>query len=134
MTTARKRVALWISLGAVAVVAIAWQAARWAQPREYELKSAVVTRLDATTRSGEIQFIHPKSGRTMIVAADHIPEDCEILINGTKATLADVRVGDHVAVRGLVNPRDRAVMPYWVHVTRSEGTPTSGAATTRPSP
>jgi len=113
-----------------AVGAVTWRAAHWARPRQYELKAAVVTQLDVQARRGEIEFVHPKSGRTMTVAAEHIPENCEILVNGRPATLADVRVGDAVAVRGLINPLDGSVQPEWVHVTRPADTaaPASGPA------
>lgn len=123
MSPTRRKAVVLIGLGAALVVAVVWRVVLWTQPREYELKSAVVTQLDVQARSGEIQFVHPKSGRTMLVAADHIPEDCEILINGQRATLADVHVGDTVAVRGLVNPLNQSVQPQWVHVTRSSDTP-----------
>lgn len=123
MTPTQRKAAILVGLGVVLVIAVVWRVVLWTQPREYELKSAVVTRLDVPGRSGEIQFVHPKSGRTMFVAADHIPEDCEILINGERATLADVRVGDTVAVRGLVNPLNQSVQPEWVHVTRAADAP-----------
>lgn len=119
--------AVLAGLGAVLIAAVVWRAILWAQPRAYELKSAVVTRLDVPGRNGEIQFVHPKSGRTAIVGADHIPDTCEILINGEKATLSDVRVGDTVAVRGLVYPLTRAVEPQRILVTRGTNGPASSA-------
>lgn len=111
------------------VAAIGWQVAKLARPREYELKSATITKLNTATRSGEIEFIHPKSGRTQKVSAQHIPEDCEVLINGQPAELSDVQVGDTVAVRGLVYP-DYTVEPRWVRVTRQA--PQSQPAATQP--
>ncbi len=123
MSAARRKWAIVIGAGAVLVAAGVWRAVVWAQPRAYELKSAVVTRLDVSARSGEIQFVHPKSGRTTYVGADRIPEDCEIRINGESATLADVQVGDTVAVRGLVYPLSRTVQPQQILVTRGSNGP-----------
>lgn len=128
--TARRNTLIVGALGVVLVTAVAWRAARWGQPREYELKSAVVTRLDVQKRTGEIEFIHPRSGRTMTVSADRIPDDCEILVDGKDADLADVRVGDVVDVRGLVNPLDQSVRPHRVHVRRA--VPATGPVTASP--
>ncbi len=116
-TPQRKALAV-AGLCLVLLGAVGWEVMRWARPRTYELKSAVVTRLDARARSGEIRFVHPKSGRSMHIAAQYIPEGCEILVNGERAALADVRVGDTVSVRGLVNPLTHRVEPQWVHVRR----------------
>ena len=105
-----------------------WQVRRLAQPREYDLKSATVTKLDAAKRSGEIEFVHPKSGQAMTVTAKEIPADCQISINGNPATLADVRVGDTVGVRGLIYA-DHTVKPQRIRVTRAEAATQSAPAT-----
>lgn len=115
--TARKSLLL-VLLGIVVVGAVAWQAWRLAQPRVYTLKSAIITKMDAERRTGEVEFVHPKSGQTMRVTATAIPADCEISINGVPATLADVRVGDVVAVHGTVYS-DQTVKPDWVRVRRN---------------
>ena len=125
------RKALMLSVfGVIVVAAAAWQVRRLAQPREYEAKFATVTKFDAAQRSGEIEFIHPKNGQVMTVTAKDIPPDCVVLINGTQGTLADVRVGDTVAVRGLIYA-DHSVKPQRIRVTRPE-TATQSAPATAP--
>lgn len=114
----------------VVVAAVAWQVRKLAQPKEYELKSATVTKFDAAQRSGEIEFIHPKSGQAMTVTAKDIPPDCVVLINGTQGTLADVRVGDTVAVRALMY-WNQSVVPQRIRVMRPE-TATQTAPATAP--
>jgi hypothetical protein len=114
--------------GVIVVAAAAWQVRKLAQPREYELKSATVTKFDAVQRTGEIEFIHPKSGQAMTVTAKDIPPDCVVLINGAQGTLADVRVGDTVAVRGLIYA-DHSVKPQRIRVTRPETTTQTAPAT-----
>jgi hypothetical protein len=121
--SARKGLLLAL-LGLLVVAGVAWQAWRLAQPRIYTLKSATITKMDAERRTGEVEFVHPKSGQTMRVTAANIPPDCEISINGVPATLADVRVGDTVAVHGTLYA-DQTVKPDWVRVKRA-------AATTQP--
>jgi hypothetical protein len=129
---ARKAVILTL-FGVIVVALAAWQVRRLAQPHEYELKTATVTKFDAAQRSGEIEFIHPKNGQAMTVTAKDIPPDCLVLINGVQATLADVRVGDTVAVRGLIYA-DQSVKPQRIRVTRPETTTQSAPATAPATP
>ena len=124
---ARKALILTV-FGVIVAAFVIWQVRRLTQPREYDLKSATVTRLDAAHRSGEIEFIHPKSGRAMKVTATNIPADWVVTVNGTPATLADVHVGDKIAVRGLVYV-DQTVKPQWIRVTRGEATTRAVAET-----
>jgi hypothetical protein len=128
------RKALFLTVfGVIVVAAVAWQVRRLAQPREYELKTATVIKFDAAQRSGEIEFIHPKSGQAMTVTAKDIPADCLVLINGKPGTLADVHVGDTVAVRGLIYA-DQSVKPQRIRVTRPETATQSAPATASATP
>ncbi|GEM_PF-2333200 len=121
-----KRIVTWTVLVAAGLAAIGWQAMRLTRPREGVLRLATVTKLDVASRSGEISFVHPRSGQPMTIAAEHIPAECEITVDGRPATLADVRVGDTVSAGGLIYP-DHTVSPRWLHVTRA-------TSTTRPAP
>lgn len=117
MKSSAKKGLLLAILGVVVVGGVAWQAWRMAKPRAYTLKSATITKMDAERRTGEVEFVHPKTGQTMRVTAANIPPECEVRINGVPATLADVRVGDTVAVHGTLY-YDQTVKPDWVRVTR----------------
>lgn len=124
-----------MTIGGIVVVLIGllvWQAIRMTRPRQYTLENATITRLDLATREGEIEFVHPKSGRTIPVTGQ-IPPDCPITIDGKPADLADVRVGDKVSVCGLIYV-DYSLKPLWVHVTRTGATsqPTTSPAANVP--
>lgn len=110
-------------LGLLVATLVTWEALGWAAPREYEVPSATVTKLDLAKRTAEIEFVHPKNGR-MIAVAGSIPRDCTIYIDDKLAQLDDVRVGDSVAVRGMIYA-DHTVRPNWVRVKR-------GLAATQP--
>lgn len=107
-------------IGLIVLGGVSWQVWRLTRPRDYTLKSATITQIDAARRTGEVEFVHPKSGQTMRVTANYIPPECEITINGEPATLADVRVGDTVAVHGTAYA-DNTVKPAWVRVKRTTG-------------
>ncbi len=103
----------------VVVVAIAaWQAARALRPRNLRIESARITKFDPVTRKGEIEFVHPKSGRTMTVSGS-VAESCTITINGAPATIADVQVGDVATVEGVVFAT-RTVEAHSVSIERSQ--------------
>ncbi len=121
-TAAGRKIAVLIALGVIVVAVLAWQITRLMRPRPFNLQSARITRLDLATRSGEIEFVHPKSGRTTTVTAQSIPADCAISIDGVHADVADLRVGDSVAVRGLFYPMDQSARPQEIRATRPPAT------------
>lgn len=118
MTATTRKIAVIVGLGVLVVAVLAWQVARLTRPRPFQLQSARITKLDLVTRSGEVEFVHPKSGRTTTVAARNIPADCTITIDGTRADVGDLRVGDTVAIRGLFYPADQSARPQEIRVTR----------------
>lgn len=113
-------VAVTVIVGGV----VAWKTIKALQPREYELQTATITKLDLDQRTGEITFVHP-SGRTMKIAA-RIPDDCAILVDDEEAPLSALKVGDTVSVRGWVYA-DYSVEPTHVRLTR-RGAATQPAA------
>ena len=119
MTTTAKKTLVLVGLGVVVAAVVLWQALHMTQPRAFTVRSARIAALDVATRSGEIEFIHPKSGRRTTVTARNIPADCEITIDGRTADVSELRVGDAVAVRGLFYPYDQSARPQAVHVTRA---------------
>jgi hypothetical protein len=133
VSNAGTKVWLGVVLGIVVLAGSGFYAWRATQPRHYELKRAKIVKLDVAARTGEIEFVHPKSGRTMTVAAHVIPPTCEITIDGQPAALTDVRVGDTVAVGGLIHA-DYSVDPQWVHVTRGGADTQPTASTTASEP
>lgn len=116
-----RKAALLIVLAVAVIAGVGVYARRLAQPREFEIKSATITKLDferrgdeITAARGEIEFVHPKSGQTMTVAGV-IPSDCPIQVDGAPGRLADLRVGDRIAARGTLG-LDRSIRPQWVRV------------------
>jgi hypothetical protein len=116
---AAKKTLVFVGLGVVVVALLVWQIARLTKPRPFSLEAGKITKLDLATRSGEVEFVHAKTGRTMTVTARRIPPGCEILIDGRRADVGELRVGDIVAVRGLFYPRDQSAQPQSIRVTRS---------------
>lgn len=119
VTTTAKKTLVLVGLGVVVAGVVLWQVLRMTRPRPFTVRSARIAALDVATRSGEIEFIHPKSGRRTTVTARNIPPDCEITIDGRPADVSELRVGDAVAVRGLFYPYDQSARPQAVYVTRT---------------
>lgn len=127
---ARKVIAL-SALGVVLLGTVGWRLfGAHEPPRVRELAQVTITALDAGARTAEIAFTHPKTGRVVRLAGA-VPADCEILLNGTPARLADLRVGDTAAVRGLIHQdfSGAHVEARWVSVRRP---PRDGLATSIP--
>jgi hypothetical protein len=121
LTGATRKIVVFVGLGVLVAAVLAWQIARIMWPRPYRLQAARITKLDLATRSGEIEFVHPKSGHTTTVAAT-IPAECTIWFDGTRADLADLRVGDTVAVRGVYYPASESARPLEIWATRQPAT------------
>ena len=128
MTPKARKAILLVVIGVVVLAAVWWQVWRQTRPRIYLLKAATITKLDPLARTAEIEFTHPKSGRTMRVPSS-IPADCQIYINDTPATLTDLRVGDSVSGQVVIY-YDQSVKPNWVRVKRpaADSAPASAPA------
>lgn len=128
MTSRARKVILLVAIGVVVLAAVGWQVRRLTRPRTYLLKAATITKLDPQARTAEIEFTHPKSGRTMRVPG-LIPADCQIYINDTPATLTDLQVGDSVSGQVVIH-YDQSVTPTWVRVKRpvADSAPASAPA------
>lgn len=128
MEPAARRISIVVALGVIVVAVVAWKTVQAMQPRAFELATATVTKLDVEKRTAEIEFVHPKSGRTM-KATGSVPRDCSITIDGEPATLADIRVGD-VGSLGAIG-RGYSVEADWVRIRRQQATsqPAAGPST-----
>lgn len=101
----------------VAVAAIAWQAIKSIpRARYYTLEGAIITAIDPSARTAEIEFIHPRSGRVQRLSGTLAPGG-QITLNGAPATIEDLKVGDTVTVGGMVG-RDLTVAADKVFATR----------------
>lgn len=133
MSITARKIALLVVLAVIGLGLVAWEMTRLMRPRAFNVRSATITRIDPARRSGEVEFIHPKSGQLTIVAAENIPEDCEIEIDGHPATVDDVRVGDTVAITGMFYPQNQSAVPRSIHVTRMNAATQPTSAATVPS-
>ncbi len=133
-----RKAALLIVLAVAVIAGVGLYARKLARPREFELKSATITKLDFEYQNaaviaarGEIEFVHPKSGQKMTVSG-LIPADCPILVNGEPGRLAELHIGDRIAARGTL-ALDRSIRPQWVSVQRDAAASQPGAVTAPPS-
>jgi hypothetical protein len=121
-----------VVVGAIVVVVLAvagWRVSRLRQPpRVRELAGVTITMLDVAKQTAEVEFVHPKSGRTIRLSGTMAP-GCQIFIDGQPARLADVRVGDVATVHGTVYP-DYSVQADLVRVTRAGPSTQPAPATT----
>jgi hypothetical protein len=134
---AARKALILCGLAVTVAAGLAVYARHLARPREYELKSATIIKLEFQCQNerivsarGVLEFVHPKSGQAMSVTGT-IPADCPIFVDDAPAQLSDLRVGDQVAVRGTVFA-DRSITPQWVRVQRSAAareTPASAPST-----
>jgi hypothetical protein len=122
---ARRHKALLLTLVVVVVLAaVAYQVYRSIpRARVGQIDAATVTAVNPEQRTAEIEFTHPRSGRLIRLKGTLAPAG-QLLIDGEPAPLAELRVGDRVAVRGTLYP-DYTVTAEWVRVQRS---PTSAPA------
>lgn len=125
-TDTRRQARIIIILLVVVILGdLTWQLLR---PRKAgkvrELTGATITAIDPHQRTAEIEFLHPKSGEKMRLAAD-VPAGCEILLDGKPLPLAELRVGDKVDVKGTINQTllGASVHPQQVRVVRASTTP-----------
>lgn len=93
-----------------------------------------ITHINLATRTATIEFIHPKSGRTLAIDGT-APPDCDIRIDGQPAQLTDLRIGEEVEVEGTIHG-DMTITANWVRVARAgrpaTTTPTTTHSTTDP--
>ncbi len=119
----------------VAVAATAWQVIRSIpRARYYTAEGAIITAIDAPSRTAEIEFIHPRDGRVRRLNGTLAPNG-QITLNGAPATVDDLKVGDTVTVGGMVG-RDLTVAADKVIATRATQNPAtapSTQSTTQPS-
>lgn len=110
-----------VVIGLVGLSAIAFLGVRYAMKQAASRvsdTSGTIIAIDPVARTGEVEIIHPKSGRPVKIAGK-VADDCDIRVNGTAATLADVHVGDKVKVTGTVQ-KHRSLLATRIYVLRDE--------------
>lgn len=101
---------------AIVLVAVGYQVYRSIpRARVAQVDNALVTAVNVEQRTAEIEFTHPRSGRTIRVKGTLAP-DGQLLVNDEPAPLSALRVGDRVSVRGTLYP-NYTVTAEWVRVT-----------------
>lgn len=73
---------------------------RVAQPIEKTIRGKIVA-MDVAARTGTFEIVHPKTGETFELAGS-VPVECEIIIDGKPAKLADLKVGEDLEATGLL--------------------------------
>ncbi len=131
MSTGTRRVLILAIIGVVFVAGLAISVVRRMPKEKTVTITGRITKLDVASRAASIQFVHPKSGKTM-TADGQVPLDCDLQIDGKPARIEDLRVGDEGEVKGTLH-RDYSVTASWVRVTRQPPTTTSAPTATGPS-
>ncbi|MBN2445976.1 MAG: hypothetical protein JXO22_04590 [Phycisphaerae bacterium] len=63
--------------------------------------SGKITSLDSEQRTAVLEVIHPKTGDVIEISGEVSP-DCQILMDGKQATMADLAAGMRVNAHGLL--------------------------------
>ncbi|MFH1747115.1 MAG: hypothetical protein ABIG44_08735 [Planctomycetota bacterium] len=93
--------------------------------------TGTITALDVSSRTATLEFVHPKSGRTITLEGS-VPLDCDIRIDDRPADLADLRVGEEASVGGAIHG-DMSVTANWVRISRATvSDPTTTLPTRQP--
>jgi len=99
---------------------------RFRSPARHEVQGTI-THVDLAGGRAAIEYIDPANGATREVTGE-VPASCSITIDGVPATLADLRTGDRVTARALIDRRKNRnagqsrVVAEEIHVTRGHGT------------
>jgi hypothetical protein len=105
----------WVLAVVLIVGLAAFEFLRSSSRRFVHEASGTVVAVDSAARTAKLEMIDPANGATRQFDGA-IPETCKITVNGTPATLADLRVGDAVQVRvrierrGSRSDRDRTTL------------------------
>jgi hypothetical protein len=76
-----------------------------------------ITYIDLSSRSAGLEYVSPRNGQLREIAGK-IPEDCDILLNGSPAALDDLRVGDRASIKVLWDTEKAQLQAVAVSVTR----------------
>jgi hypothetical protein len=101
-------------------------------PEKVRNVSGRIVSIDAASRTASLEIVHPKTGATLQLEG-HVPLDCNILIDGRPASLAELRAGERVDVEGIIH-RDRTLSANRVRASRAETEPASQPASTQAAP
>ncbi|MFO0838723.1 MAG: hypothetical protein U1D55_09355 [Phycisphaerae bacterium] len=76
------------------------QVNRAAESKVRRIRGTVVS-VDPLARRATIEFVHPRSGKTIRVTGEAAP-NCDVRIGERSASMDEVRVGDSVVVEGAM--------------------------------
>jgi hypothetical protein len=103
-------------------------------PEKVRTVSGQIVSIDAASRTAALEIVHPKTGEKLQLEGQ-VPLDCNIVIDGRPASLADLRPGERVEVAGIIH-RDRTLSANRVRVSRTgaaqSSQPSSGPAASQP--
>ena len=110
-----KRTARNMAVGGVVIIAVSLLVWVRLSASSVEEGTGSIIALDLAERRASLEVVNPSTGKTRQYDGS-IPPECEIMINGKAATLADLRVGDSVRVRASLERRSKnpggKVKPY----------------------
>lgn len=121
-----KRIVI-VAAGVVVAIVLGVGVVRYVTAGQVHTIYGTITRIDVQTRKASIEYVHPKTGRTLQIDGT-VPRDCDIQIDGEPASLSDLRVGEQAEVEGTIH-RDMTISANWVRVTRSAGAAATAPAT-----
>jgi hypothetical protein len=119
-----------VALVIVCVAAVGWETVRRIGRAQIRTVEGTIVQIDAATRQGAIEVVHPKTGKLLRIEG-FVPPDCDIQIDGQPAGLGDLRVGEKARVEGTIHP-DLTIIANWVRVSRQDATSASQPAATQP--
>ena len=125
MTKSVKNTVVLILVGIVVVVSLGIGVVRRMTDMQVRTISGTIMSLDAQARMASIEFVHPKTGRTLQIDGT-VPPGCDIRIDDEPADMDDLRIGEQAEVEGTIH-RDMTISVNWVRVSR-----TGNGSTTRP--
>lgn len=93
----------WVIVAVLAVVLLggAYQAWQQSQPRDGKV-SGTIKQIDVTRRIASLEFAHPRTGQTITVTGEILPQ-CEVLVDGQHVGLEALRAGDRATVTGRIS-------------------------------
>jgi len=100
------------------------------ESQNYTIKGTV-TWLDVPNHRASFEYISPRKG-TLREMTSQINPDCDIQINGQKASLSDLKPGDVALINARVNKKQKDVQPLFIRVERKPKTTTQPVTTTQP--
>lgn len=117
MTNSARKMVVLVLVGIVVVVSLGIGVVRRMTDMQVRTISGTIMSIDVQARTASIEFVHPKTGRTLQIDGT-VPPGCDISIDGRPASMEDLRVGEQAEVEGTIH-RDMTISVNWVRVSRT---------------